>query len=230
MKKTLKIILIIALIFLVVWGISMLKCEYLTARYGHEFDLEEPYKQNSLIPKTQSFKVMSYGKELAELYCIGDNYSMGNLLIFKKADGKWTYYKLGECVWTALGGNADNDVWPYFWHNTKYARAYTTEINHDKSFFIDFRVEDEKVYIECDLTIESKMDYDVYIEGHLPLYEGKLLKERSICAYDKETGSDRFKLVHGTNKFTVVFVGDYGGTHQKINNLLPDITIYPYTK
>ncbi len=230
MKFFLKFISVILVIIFIVWGIPMLKCEYLTARYGHEFDLEEPYKQNSLIPKTQSFKVMSYGEELAELYCIGENYSVGNVLIFKKTDGKWTYDKWGECVWTALGGNADNDVWPYFWHNTKYARIYRAEINHDKSFFMHFWVEDEKAYIECDLTIESKMDYDVYIQGHFPLDEGKLLKDRSVYAYDKETGSDRFKLVRGTNKFTVVFVGDYGGTYQKSNRLLPDITISPYTE
>lgn len=230
MKFFLKFISVILVIIFIVWGIPMLKCEYLTARYGHEFDLEEPYKQNSLIPKTQSFKVMSYGKESAKLYCIGENYSIGNVLFFKKTDGKWTYDKWGECIWTALGGNADNYVWPYFWHNTKYARVYRTEINHDKSFFIDFWIEDEKAYIECDLTIESKMDYDVYIQGHFPLDEGKLLKERGIYAYDKETGSDRFKLVRGTNKFAVVFVGDYGGTYQKADRLLPDINIFPYTE
>lgn len=129
-----------------------------------------------------------------------------------------------------MGGNADNDVWPYFWHNTKYARISRTEIDHDKSFFMDFWVEAEKAYIECNLTIKSKMDYDVCIEGHFPQDEGKLLKDRSIYAYDKETGSNRFKLVRGTNKFTVVFVGDYAGTYQKSNRLLPDITIRPYTE
>ncbi len=120
MKFFLKFISVILVIIFVTSGIPMIKCEYLTARYGHEFNLEEPCEQNSLIPKTQSFKVMSYGKESAELYCIGENFSMGNLLTFKKTDGKWTYDRWKECVWTALGGSADNAVWPYFWHNTKY--------------------------------------------------------------------------------------------------------------
>lgn len=84
MKKILKFISVILVIIFIVWGIPMIKCEYLTARYGHEFDLEEPCGQNSLIPKTHSFKVMSYGKEFSELYCIGENYSMGNVLGFPK--------------------------------------------------------------------------------------------------------------------------------------------------
>ena len=229
MKNFLKIILIIALLFFIVWGGSILKCEHLTSKHGHEFAFEEAYTQNSLIPKTQSFKVISYGKERAKLYCIGENYSMGNVLIFKKTDDRWTYDRWEECVWTAMGGTADNDVWPYFWHNTKYARIQRTEINRDESYFSDFYVKDDKVYIECELTIESKMDYAVYIEGYFPSDEGTLLKDRSLYAYDKETGSDRFKLVRGTNRFRVVFIGDYGGTPQKFDRLLPDITIRPYT-
>ena len=229
MKTFLKVIAVILVIIFIVWGIPMIKCEYLTARYGSEFDLSEPCEQNSLIPKTQAFKVMSYGKEKAELYCIGENYSMGNILSFKKEDGKWVYDGW-DTVWSAMGGNADDDVWPYFWHNTKYARVYRAEINHDESFFAHFWVEEDKAYIECDLTIESKMDYDVSIEGHFLLDKGKLLKDASIYACDKETGSDRFHLARGTNKFTVVFIGDYGGTYQKANRLLPDITIRPYTE
>ncbi len=230
MKFFLKFIAVILVIIFIVWGIPMIKCEYLTAKHGHEFDFNEPSEENCLIPKTQSFKVMSYSEEMAEVYCIGENYSVGNVLIFKKEDGKWVYDRWGECVWTAMGGNADNDIWPYFWHNTKYARVYRTEINHDESFFMNFWVEDEKAYIECYLTIESKMDYDVSIEGHFPLDEGKLLKDRSIYAYDKETGNDKFKLVRGTNKFTVVFIGEYGGIFQKADRLLPGITIRPYTE
>lgn len=230
MKFFVKFIAVILVIIFIAWGFPMIKCEYLTARYGHEFDLEEPYKQNSLISKTQSFKVMSYGKERAELYCIGENYSAGNVLIFKKTDGKWIYDQWKECVWTAMGGNADNYIWPYFWHNTKYARISRTEIDPDESYFMDFWVEDEKAYIECELTIESKMEYYVSIEGSLPLDEGILLKDRTLYAYDKETGSDKFKLMRGTNKFTVVFVGEYGGTYQKANRLLPNITILPYTE
>lgn len=228
MKILLKLISVVLIIIFIAWGIPMIKCEYLTARYGNEFDLEEAYEKAGLIPKTQSFKVMSYEKESAELYCIGENYSMGNVLTFKKIDGKWKYDKWRECVWTALGGSADGDIWPYFWHNTKYARLQRTEIDRDESFFNDFWVEDGTVYIECNLTIKSTMDYDVYVEGHFPQDEGKLLKERSIYACDKETESYRFKLVRGTNKFNVVFVGEFAGTYQKNDRLLPSITIHPY--
>lgn len=229
MKLLVKFIAVILVIVFLVWGIPMIKCEYLTARYGYEFDLEESYKQNSLIPKTQSFKVMSYSNEQAELYCIGENYSAGNVLHFKKADGKWVYDRWKECVWSAIGGNADNDIWPYFWHNTKYARISRAEISPDESSFVRFWAEGEKAYIECDLTIESRMDYYASIEGCFSSDEGTFLKDGIIYAHDKETGSDKFKLVRGTNKITVVFVGDFGGTYQKANKSLPGIEIYPYT-
>ena len=147
MKFFIKFISVILVIIFIVWGIPIIKCEYLTVRYGGEFDLNEPCEENSLIPKTQSFKVMSYGKEKAKLYCIGENYSMGNILVYKKTGNKWEYDSW-DTLWTAMGGNADNDVWPYFWHNTKYARKYRAKVNESESFFMNFKVEKDKVYIE----------------------------------------------------------------------------------
>lgn len=229
MKFFIKFMAVILVIIFIVWGIPMIKCEYLTARHGSEFDFEAVLEENTMISEPEWFKVISYNNEFAKIYYIDKNFSLGTLLTFKDVQGTWVYDSW-DTVWTARGGNADNDVWPYFWHNTKYARVYRTEINESESFFSDFYVKEDKVYIECDLTIESKMDYDVSIEGLFPLDYGRLLKERSIYACDKETGSDRFSLKCGTNKFTVVFIGEYGGAPQKANRLLPWITIFPYTE
>ena len=97
----------------------------------------------------------------------------------------------------------------------------------NKSFHSIFYVRDDKAYIECELTLDSALERDIKIQGTFPRDEGKLLKNATIYAYDIETGVDTFHLVRGTNKFTVVFIGDYGGTFQKFDRLLPDITLIP---
>ena len=119
MKKSLKIILVISLIIFVVWGIPMLKCEYLTARHGHEFDFKQEVEENTMLSEAESFKILSYNDEFAEIYYIDKNFSTGNKLTFKKVLGKWKYDSW-DTVWSAMGGNADENVWPYFWHSIKY--------------------------------------------------------------------------------------------------------------
>lgn len=126
MKKFLKIILIIALIFFIIWGIPMIKCEYLTLQHGHEFDLSAVPEENTMLSEPDWFRILSYNDEYAEIYYISEDFRLGSVLGFKKVQGKWKYDSWLACVWTALGGNADDDVWPYFWHNTKYARIHRT--------------------------------------------------------------------------------------------------------
>ena len=127
MKKFLKIILIIALIFFIIWGIPMLKCEYLTLQHGHEFDLSAVLEENTMLSEPDWFRILSYNDEYAEIYYISEDFRLGSVLGFKKVQGKWKYDSWLACVWIALGGHADDDVWPYFWHNTKYARIYRAD-------------------------------------------------------------------------------------------------------
>ncbi|MBE7026353.1 MAG: hypothetical protein E7410_02125 [Ruminococcaceae bacterium] len=119
MKKFLIFILIISLIVFVFWGIPMLKCEYLTARYGHEFDLSQVPEENSMLGKVEWFKILSYNDDIAQIYYIDEDFSTGNILTFKKVSGEWKYDSW-DTLWTARGGNADENVWPYFWHSSKY--------------------------------------------------------------------------------------------------------------
>ncbi len=118
MKKSLIFILIIFLIVFVFWGIPMLKYEYLTARYGNEFDLGQVTEEHSMLDTVGWFKILSYNDEIAEIYCIDKYFSIGNILTFKKVLGEWKYDSW-DTLWSARG-NADNTVWPYFWHNLKY--------------------------------------------------------------------------------------------------------------
>ena len=119
MKKFLKIILIIALIFFIVWGGSILKCEYLTARHGDEFDFE-CVEENTMLSKPDWFRLLSYNDEYAEIYYICEGFGLGEILSFKKVDGEWKFDDWVKDLWTAFGGNGDETVWPYFWHYNKY--------------------------------------------------------------------------------------------------------------
>ena len=122
MKFFLKFISVILVIIFIVWGIPMIKCEYLTAKYGHEFDLTAIPEEDPMLSEPDWFRILSYNDKYTEIYYISEGFRLGSILSFKKVHGEWKYDSPANTIWTALGGNADNDVWPYFWHNTKYAR------------------------------------------------------------------------------------------------------------
>ena len=98
-------------------------------------------------------------------------------------------------------------------------------IINEESYFSDFYVKGDKAYIECEMSIKSPRDCDIRIQGTFMRDEGKLLKTATVFAYDTETGADSFHMVRGTNRFRVVFIGDYGGIPQKFDRLLPEIEL-----
>ncbi len=222
MKFFKKFIAVVLAIIFIVWGLPMLKCEYLTARHGHEFLSIEDARLAT------DFKVLTYKDNFARIYYINFDGTSGYIHNYVKQDGKWIYNEWEDGGWSVYG-TADDSVWPYFWHMSNYEKFRRFELNEDKSFFSSFYVKDDKVYIECDVVIDSLIDFDIEMCGSFKRDEGKLLKHPVIYAYDKETGSDKFHLVQGSNSFRVVFIGDYGGTPQKADRLLPYIYIYPYS-
>ena len=98
-------------------------------------------------------------------------------------------------------------------------------IINKESYFSDFYVKGDKAYIECEMSIKSPRDCSIQIQGTFMRDEGKLLKNATIFAYDIESGSNIFNMVRGTNRFRVVFIGDYGGIPQKFDKLLPEIEL-----
>lgn len=98
-------------------------------------------------------------------------------------------------------------------------------IINEESYFSDFYVKGDKVYIECEMSINSPRDCDIQLQGTFVRDEGKLLKNATVFAYDIESGSNSFHMVRGTNRFRVVFIGDYGGIPQKFDRLLPEIKL-----
>lgn len=115
MKKPLKVFIILSpiLIFLLVWGLSFGKCEILTLMHGDEFlDL---YSVNEILGKQKFLKVLEYSDNSARVYYVAKDDSMANILSFIKNGDNWEYNKWERCVWS-LSGNADDIIWPYWWH------------------------------------------------------------------------------------------------------------------
>jgi hypothetical protein len=109
------------------------------------------------------------------------------------------------------------------------SRANQIYVDKSQSYFSDYEVEDDKVFIKCHITIENtfKDEKVVTLSAILPEdVTNGLLKNETAKAL-KEDGSEmEFVLLPNTsNSFDVVFVGEYAGTNQKANRLLPEIDI-----
>lgn len=117
MKKHIKrlplyIPLAFVLVFLVVWGASLLKCEILTNKYYDE--LEYAHVENTMLDKVDYLKVLKCDGEIAEVYYVCENDTVGNVLKYQKENDQWK-----ETEWNTIWskqGSADEMLWPYWWH------------------------------------------------------------------------------------------------------------------
>ncbi|MBR2861299.1 MAG: hypothetical protein IKB86_05630 [Clostridia bacterium] len=101
-------------------------------------------------------------------------------------------------------------------------------INTEKSFYSNFEVKDGKVYIYCSLMIDNFTESERKISLTASFKNDArigLLKESVIEGYSIDTKTNVFYLRKGENRLEVVFVGEYAGTNQKYDRLLPDIQI-----
>lgn len=107
------IVLLPMFCFLIVWGISLAKCELLTLKHGSEF--AEIYKENTMLSEQQYWKVLGYSDQIARVYYVGMNHSSANILTFQNMDGQWRYDGEWETIWST-SGSASQSIWPYWWH------------------------------------------------------------------------------------------------------------------
>ena len=118
MKKILKGIRIFALtcilIFILIWFLSIIKCECLTLIHGNQF--KDLYKENTMIGDVYRFKVIEYNDKYARVYYVSGNKEIGNkagnILKFKREGNKWTFTGAWSTVWSKHG-SADGFIWPY---------------------------------------------------------------------------------------------------------------------
>lgn len=107
----------------------------------------------------------------------------------------------------------------------------TDEIYVDKkrSYFSDFEVENDKVFIKCYITLTNKFDVEKIVNLSTKLPEDVtigLLKNEEIKALNEDGSEMVFVLPPNASKsFDVVFVGEYSGINQKHDRNLSEINI-----
>jgi len=96
-------------LFLIVWGASLLKCEWLTREYYDEFEFA--YRDNTMITDVEWFKVLMCDGNTAEVYYVSD--TCGDIVVFANQNGSWAKTEW-RTVWS-ISGSASGAVWPYWW-------------------------------------------------------------------------------------------------------------------
>ena len=94
--------------------------------------------------------------------------------------------------------------------------------NSDKSYFVDFYTEDDKVYIECVLNIYANEDTSVSLTAtDTDNVKMGLLESPELTGIDKSDSDKTFDLKAGENEVTVLFEGDYAGIYQIFAREIP---------
>ncbi len=116
--RTILLTIIISLIltFVAGWGLSIASCEYLTLRYGYQF--EEWYKESDILGKELiRLKILAYYDDHAEVYYVTSTKEfgteIGDVVSFRKENGEWICDGYPDTIWSKHGGNADGYIWPY---------------------------------------------------------------------------------------------------------------------
>lgn len=105
-------ILCAAIGFVLIWGASLIKCEYLT--YKHHDDFEYAYHGNTMLGKMEYFKVLHCSEDTAEVYYVSQNMSSGDVFSFHRQDDQWSVTDWNT-IWSATS-SASEVIWPYWWH------------------------------------------------------------------------------------------------------------------
>ena len=107
-------------------------------------------------------------------------------------------------------------------------------VDKEGSFFSNFVVSDEKVYISCFVCIEnnSNREKEILLIGTFADdYEHKLLKEKRLVATNlAEPNEIKLLVPPGGKYFDVVFCGNHGGNMLKQDRLLPQLEIIEIVK
>ncbi len=123
----------------------------------------------------------------------------------------------------------------YSWGNSKQEKPPDEiEIDFHNSFLADFKVENEKVYFYCKLTLlnhsNSLKNIKLTAESSEDV-KGGLIKDKSLCGFGWGPG---FDTISSYNIFTlpensqptevnVVFIGEYNFRSVKHDRNIPDI-------
>lgn len=98
--------------FILIWGASLIKCEYLTYKYHDDF--EYAYHDNAMLGKMEYFKVLQCSEDTAEVYYVSQYMSGGDVFSFHRQDDQWIVTDWNT-IWSVTG-SASEVIWPYWWH------------------------------------------------------------------------------------------------------------------
>ena len=104
----------------------------------------------------------------------------------------------------------------------------TVEIVKKESFYSDFTVEGNKVYIKCELAVDNSTGQEATVEFYADFPDDVnigLLTSARLMGYQENGGTSEFSLAEGKQRVVVVFIGDFAGTNQKHDRNLPNITL-----
>lgn len=97
------------------------------------------------------------------------------------------------------------------------------------SYFSDFNVRNDKVYIKCVVTIKNTYNDNKKINLYAIMDDDVnigLLKEEQIFALNDDDTKAEYKIKGNSEEtFDVVFTGDFAGVMKKHDKLLPKIEI-----
>lgn len=103
------------------------------------------------------------------------------------------------------------------------------QIAEDKSYFSDFFIQGEKVYIECELTLKNSSSNNITFQLNAIMkddVELGLLKDENLKGYYQDLANDIFTIgKNETKTYSIVFVGDFAGINKKHDRKLPEIVI-----
>ena len=108
--------------------------------------------------------------------------------------------------------------------------AELAHVVDDASWYSDFSVQGDKVYITCVVTVECSEATELQIYGDFREDEGKLLKNSLLLGQlgeDINSLQSTAALPRGKTELRVTFIGDFAGTAQKQNRLLPQLYLVP---
>ena len=92
-----------------VWICALMHCEYLTYRYGAQF--QDQWSQAALLVRPDRCKVLSYTAASARVYYAGEG--GGNTFTFVRDDGDEPRTCSGWTTVWSDSGSADGFIWPY---------------------------------------------------------------------------------------------------------------------
>lgn len=96
------------------------------------------------------------------------------------------------------------------------------------SWFDDFYIKEDKVFMKCEITIQNKSNQDRYIKLFANMEEDAnngLIKSPTVSGFDKEGNDKFFVSANTTKKYKVFFVGDFAGNTVKQDRNLPVIEL-----